>query len=148
MDRIIVDADASPVNNIVLKQAQTNQLDLIFVIDNSHVLNPEYGQVIVVDKGADSADFKILSLVKKGDLVVTQDYELSSLVLSKGGLVININGFEVNDFNIQTLMNQRYLNQKARKAKVKTTNPKKRTQAINDTFEQELVKIINRELKR
>ncbi|MBQ2741200.1 MAG: DUF188 domain-containing protein [Oscillospiraceae bacterium] len=40
-------------------------------------------------KGADSADFELVNFVRRGDIVITQDYRLASMVLSRGRACIN-----------------------------------------------------------
>ncbi|WP_423363746.1 DUF188 domain-containing protein [Mycoplasma sp. P36-A1] len=132
--KIIVDADANPTNDIVMDIAKRYNLELIYVHDSSHLLTVEYGSVIIVDKGADSADFKILSIANKYDIAITQDYELASLLLSKRVYIIHPNGFEINMSNIDTLMQTRYLNKKASQAKIRLPKIKKRTTEDNNNF--------------
>ena len=42
--------------------------------------------------GADVVDFKLISLCEKGDLVVTQDYGVAAMALSKGAYAIHQSG--------------------------------------------------------
>jgi hypothetical protein len=82
--QIIVDADACPVIDIIEETAEKYQLPVTLVCDTSHVLNSDYSRVVVVEKGPDSADFKILNLCREGDIVVTQDYGVAAMILGKG----------------------------------------------------------------
>lgn len=74
--RIYVDADACPVVRIVEEIAIKYEVPVTLLCDTNHVLTSDYSEVIVVGTGADAVDFKLISLLKKGehDIVVTQDY--------------------------------------------------------------------------
>lgn len=142
--KILVDADGSPIKDIVEKKAKAADIELIFIYDTAHVIESDYAKSIIVDKGRDSADFKLLSIAEPDDLIITQDYALASLGLSKNAQVLHPNGLIINNDNINTLLNTRYLNQKSRKMKVKVTNPKKRKQADNDKFAMALDRILDK----
>lgn len=139
--KIVIDADASPIKNITEEIAKKYNLDVILVCDYNHHIESD-NQVIYVDKGNDSADFKIVSIINKEDIVLTQDYALASLCLDKQAYVIHNNGFIINQSNIDTLLQTRYLNQKARKSKTKIPNIKKRTKADDLKFKESLLQII------
>ena len=143
--RIIVDADANPTNDICLEVAKEYNLHIIFVFDSTHHFNFNYGQMIVVDKGSDSVDFKVISLLEKGDILVTQDYELASFALNKHAYCLNQFGLIINSSNIETLCLNRYLNQKARKAGIRSKSFKKRQESDNIEFKKSLLKIIKEE---
>ncbi|MEG0283720.1 MAG: DUF188 domain-containing protein [Erysipelotrichales bacterium] len=143
---IIVDADACPVLDIIERKAIDNKIDLTYVFDTSHQIHSDYANIIIVDMGSDSADFKILSKANNESIIITQDYALASLCLSKKAVIIHPNGFEISNDNIDQLLDSRYLNQKARKAKIKTANPKKRTEDLNIKFEELLESIIEKGL--
>lgn len=133
--KILVDADACPVKNIIVKIAKEYNLSVFMFIDTSHIINDEYSKVITVDKGRDSVDIALINEVNKGDIVVTQDYGLAAMVISKKAYAINQNGLIYTDDNINSLLLQRHLSQKARQAGIKTRNAKKRTKQCDETFE-------------
>lgn len=110
--KIIVDADASPVLNIVIELAKKYQIDLLIVSDYNHMIQSDYGEIKRVDKGQDQADHEIMSQTNSGDLVVTQDYGLASLVLLKKADVLNQNGWFYTQDNIDRLLMQRQISQK------------------------------------
>ncbi|MDD4802324.1 MAG: YaiI/YqxD family protein [Syntrophomonas sp.] len=141
--KILVDADASPVNEIIKKAARKYQLDLIFVSNVNHLIKSDYGKVMVVDGYSQSADVAIINLVKRGDLVITQDYGLASIVLSKGGLALHPSGKQYSEANIDGLLMQRYLNSQIRKAGGRIHGPHKRTKADNFLFSEKLTAILN-----
>ena len=112
------------------------------VCDHSHFFDYSNCDMIVVDQGKDAVDFEILHLLEKNDIVVTQDYGLASLVLSKGGFAIHQNGMIFDDDNMLNFLNQRYDYGKLRKKTHRYGHMKKRTKADDETFEKALTKLI------
>lgn len=133
--KILVDADACPVKDIITKVAKEYTLKVIMFIDTSHVLNDGYSEIITVDKGHDSVDFALINTLKKGDIVVTQDYGVATLSLSKGANAINQNGVLYTQDNIERLLFERFLSQKVRRSGGRTSNNQKRTQLDNERFQ-------------
>lgn len=132
---LLIDADACPVVDIALKIAKENDSDeCILLCDTSHLIERDGARTIVVSKGADSADFALINLVKAGDVVVTQDYGLAAMCLGKKAHVLNQNGLIFNEFNIGSLLEQRHLSKKIRMAGGKTKGPSKRTKEQDVAF--------------
>lgn len=133
--RIIIDADACPktVKNICIDFSDRLKIELIMVIDTAHELSGNY-TVIVVEKGKDSVDHKIVSIVKKEDVIITQDYGLASMILANVKSVIHPDGFEYTKYNIDMLMYQRHMAQKIRNSGGKTKGPKKRDLELDKKF--------------
>lgn len=125
--KILVDADACPVKDIITEIGKTYNIQVLMFIDTSHILCDNYCEIITVDKGKDSVDIHLINKVEKGDIVVTQDYGLASLVLGKKAYAINQNGLIYTNDNIDKLLFERHLGQKSRKAGLKTKNIRKRT---------------------
>lgn len=63
--KILVDADACPVVDLTVREANKRQIPIILITDTSHVLNRTDAEIITVEKGSDSADFKLVNLVEK-----------------------------------------------------------------------------------
>lgn len=112
--KILVDADACPVKDQIMSLGQKYNLPLIFFVNLSHRIQPSYGQVIVVDQGADSVDLKLINHMEAGDIVISGDYGVASLALAKGGYVLKHNGKPVNKENVDMLMFERHLSRKVR----------------------------------
>ncbi|MCX7694227.1 MAG: YaiI/YqxD family protein [Caloramator sp.] len=146
--RILVDADACPVKDIIVKVAKEYKLDVLMFMDTSHIIDDGYSKTIVVGKGRDSVDFALVNEAKQGDIVVTQDYGVAAMVLSKGTFAINQNGLIFTNQNIDSLLMQRYVNYKVRESGGKTSNPKKRTHSNNLNFEKSLRRIIEQNFAR
>jgi len=143
--KIIIDADASPVVPIVEEVAKEYQIDLMIVSDINHFIQSEYGEVITVDAGFDQADHEIIKRVNQGDLVITQDYGLASLVLLKGAYALHQDGWFYTEKNIDGLLLQRQIGQKMRKAKKRYKQMPKRTQSVDDQFKQTLIDFLKKD---
>ena len=79
--------------------------------------------------GADAVDFKLISLCEKGDLVVTQDYGVAAMALSKGAYAIHQSGKWYTNENIDLMLMERHISKKARRASSKNhmKGPRKRS---------------------
>ena len=139
--RIIIDGDACPqkVKEICERAAHEYNVELIIVVDIAHYIVSDF-TIIVVEQGRDSVDYKIVQIFKEEDILVTQDYGLSSLVLVKASAVIHTAGFFINKNNIDSLLESRYIGQRIRKAGGKTKGPSKRTKEQDENFEKCLYK--------
>lgn len=133
--KILVDADACPVKNIIVKVAKELDLVVLMFIDTSHILKDEYAQVITVDKARDSVDISLINKTVKGDIVITQDYGVATMALGRGAFPIHQSGMIFDKDNIDRLLFERYLSQKVRRAGGRTSNFKKRTKEDDENFE-------------
>ncbi len=142
--KILVDADACPVKKIIVKTAKKYGIPVTMLIDTSHVLEDGYSTVITVDKGRDSADFRLVNLIEPGDLVVTQDFGVAAMSLSRGASALNQNGMVYSDNNMGRLLFERALGQKVRRAGGRMGKNRKRTADDDASFERGLVRLIDR----
>ena len=140
--RILIDADGCPVVNETIKVAHKFNLESIIFCDTSHNFDEKNIKVIVVSKGIDAVDFAILNNIEKGDIVITQDYGLASLVLSRNSYAINQSGMVYTNENIDELLYSRYISKKMRNSGARLKGPKKRDKYQNTVFEQNLEKLI------
>ena len=124
--RILIDADGCPVVNETIKVAHKFNLESIIFCDTSHNFDEKNIKVIVVSKGIDAVDFAILNNIEKGDIVITQDYGLASLVLSRNSYAINQSGMVYTNENIGELLYSRYISKKMRNSGARIKGPKKR----------------------
>lgn len=125
--RIIIDADGCPVVRQADAICREKGLEMIIVCDTSHVFNIEGVQIITVDKGADSADFRLVNLIKKDDIVITQDYGLAAMCLARNAVVINQNGMIYDNNNIDSLLLARHTAKKIRNSGGRLKGSTKRT---------------------
>lgn len=143
--RFVVDGDGSPVKKEVIQLAKKYQVDVLIVTSIDHYTTetyPDFVQFIYVDKGADSADYRIVKEIKADDWVITQDYGLASLVLPKGARVFHHSGKEYLLETIDQLLEQRYLGAKLRKAGQRTKGPKAFTAENRREFVTQMEKLL------
>lgn len=140
--RILVDADACPVKNIIVRVAKQNNIPVIMICDTSHEIDDGYSSVITVDKARDSVDIALINRVLPGDVVVTQDYGVAAMSLGKGVKVLNQNGLIYSDKNIDMLLFERHLGQKVRRAGGRTSGARKRLKEDDEKFEHALLSLI------
>ncbi|MBM7689432.1 hypothetical protein BCR24_10400 [Enterococcus ureilyticus] len=143
--KIFIDGDGSPVKETTIEIALSYSIAVVIVTSIDHYSLKEYPEnvsFVYVDKGADAADYKIVQLIRQGDILVTQDYGLASLVLPKGVRVLHQLGYEYTGGNIDGLLEQRYFSAKVRKSGGHTKGPKAFTQADRDKFKKTLVELI------
>lgn len=132
--KIFIDGDGCPVKEQVLQVAKNHKLSVIIVVDINHRVSLEGVEVVTVDQGFDSADMAIVNRLTAGDVVVTNDIGLGSLVLGKGGYVMDGNGREINGWNVDRLLFERHMHKEIRMAKGRHKGPKKRTNKTNGIF--------------
>lgn len=143
--RIFIDADGCPVVNETVSLCREYKKECTIICDTSHEIEKDGAKTVVVEKGADSADFKIVNLIKRGDIVISQDYALAAMCLSRGARVINQNGLEYTDKNIDSLLMSRFIAKKVRNAGGRLKGPSKRTKEQTESFVKKLREILEEE---
>ena len=140
--RIIVDADACPVKKEIVSIAKKHSIEVIMVCDTSHVISDSYARTVTVDMVNDSADFALVNIAKKGDIVVTQDYGVAAMALSKGAKAIGNSGTIFTNFNIDSYLAQRHLAKENRRKGGKFSRGPKNPGIDKNKFSQSLLKLI------
>ena len=133
--QILVDADACPVKQIIVRLAKERNIPVTMLIDTSHELSDGYSTVITVDKQADSVDYALMGLLTREDIVVTQDFGLAAMVIGKGAKAVNQNGLIYTDENMDKLLLERHIGQKVRRSGGRTKGPPKRSIEDDARFE-------------
>lgn len=133
--KILVDADACPVKEIIVKVAKEYDIPVLMFVDTSHVIHDDYSLVITVDKACDSVDFAIANKITKNDIAVTQDYGLASMLLAKQAIVVHQNGFVYDDSNIDRLLFERHISKEQRRHGKRGGHVKPRSNENNEKFE-------------
>lgn len=140
--QILVDADACPVKEQIVKLAKKYAIPVMMLIDTSHILEDGYSTVVTVDKARDSVDIKLINILSSDDIVVTQDYGVAAMALGKGARAINQNGLIFSETNMDRLLFERFLGQKVRRSGGRTTNMKKRGKQEDEDFSRALEQMI------
>ncbi|MHC1749309.1 MAG: YaiI/YqxD family protein [Cellulosilyticaceae bacterium] len=139
--KILIDGDGCPVIDITIGVAKKMGLEVIIFCDTAHMIEKEGATTILIQKGMDAVDFVIANKVQKEDIVVTQDYGLAAMILSKRAAAINQNGFIYTDDNIDQLLFRRHMAKVARKSGDRLKGPKKRKEEDNIKFKESLIKL-------
>jgi hypothetical protein len=140
--RIIVDADACPVKEEIIRIAKNKAIEVHFFADVNHQIKTDYGVVTTVDQGADSVDIALVNKAMRGDVIVTQDYGVATLAIGKDCLVIHPSGKILDTNNIDQLMFERHISRKERSKGKRGPKFKKRTTNDNLYFEEQLRKLV------
>ena len=144
---MFIDADGCPVVDIAVRAAVKHGIGCTIICDTAHSISREGAETIIVDKGADSADFRLVNLIGAGDIAVTQDYGLAAMCLSRNALVIDQDGRLYTDDNITGLLGFRAVSAKRRRSGGRTKGKPKRTAQQNRDFEKALNALIEEEKK-
>ena len=135
--KILVDADACPVKDIIISCAKKYGIPVLMVTDVTHILtyDEDFVSVQTVDKGADSADLVIANHATPADISITADYGLAALLLAKRSVVIHPNGFFYSAETIDRMLFERHVSREMRKQrKFRGGKIKKRTTADDAQF--------------
>lgn len=142
-NKVVIDADGCPVVRITARVAREYNVVCVIVCDNAHLFDIDGTETVVVSQGADSADFYIVNHITSDDVVVTQDYGLAAMCMARNSTVINQDGREYNELNIDTLLETRAEGKKIRRAGGRTKGPHKRSKLQDENFELTLRKILS-----
>jgi hypothetical protein len=135
--QIWVDADACPaaVKDILFRVADRLQLQVTLVANQLiRVPGSRFIRALQVPAGADVADAEIVERVVEGDLVVTGDIPLASLVLEKGGFALNPRGDWYTRDTIAQQLTMRAFMEELRSGGVDTGGPSAFSHADRQNF--------------
>lgn len=123
--KIYLDADGTPYRDLTIERAKRYGVEAVLVTDYSHHIPPEEGVArVLVDGGRDAADFAIVNRIQDGDLAITQDVGLASLILPKGATVISPRGYEFTEESMEGRLARRWLAHRIRIAGGRMRGPK------------------------
>jgi len=146
--RILVDADACPVKDIIERKAKAMQIPVVMFIDTSHMLNSDYSEIIMVSKAPDAVDFALINRSNKGDIIVTQDYGVAAMALGKGAYAIHPSGKIYTNDNIDVMLMERDIAKKQRRAGERVKgHSRKRTAEDDNRFTDALNRVCKKALE-
>lgn len=140
--KILIDGDACPVIALVEEIACDYNIKLFIVVDITHQIESDYGQVVSLDKENQAVDMEIYNRCQEGDIVITQDYGLAALVLGKKAIAINQYGLKYTEENIDHLLMSRHIKAKMRRAGLKHQTHGKRKEEDDLKFKNSLLEIV------
>lgn len=124
--RVLIDGDAFPDIYDIVLLCRRYQKKVIIFVDTSHKIDNDFAQIIVVSEGSNAVDLVLINHIKNDDLVLTQDYGVAAVALSKGAICMNPFGKFYTHENIDYLLEVKNINRKLRKY-TRIKGPKKRT---------------------
>lgn len=145
--KIYVDADACPntIKEILYKAALRCQCELILVANQSlSVRKHPLIKTIQVSKGFDVADQYIAETIVSGDLVITADIPLASIVISKNASALNPRGEMYTKANISNKLATRDLMDELRSSGMISGGPQK----MSSTHLQQFANALDRYLTK
>ncbi len=148
--KIWVDADAAPrpMKEIVFRAALRLEVETVLVA-NQHLQTPTNNRFITsvhVEGGPDVADEYIAEHAEMGDIALTADIPLASLLVGKGIRTIDPRGEEYTQENVGERLSIRDFMDQLRSTDMETGGPKaygaKEKQAFAATFDRVLTQAI------
>ncbi|MGL4407585.1 YaiI/YqxD family protein [Zoogloea sp.] len=148
--KIWVDADACPVaiKEILYRAAKRAEVPLTLVANQMLRVPPSpWIRAVQVPAGFDVADQRIAEAAEAGDVVVTADIPLASLVIAKGAAVIDPRGELLDARNIQERLTLRNFMETLRSGGVETGGPAALSSADKQAFANQLDRLLARREK-
>ena len=103
---------------------------------------------ITVGNSSQEADLKIINITEPGDLIITQDWGLAAMVLSKKASAVSPVGIEYSTEKMDFMLEEREMKAKFRRSGGRTRGPKKRAPEDDMRFKRAIERILSRELQK
>ncbi len=151
--KIIVDADAQPARDAILKAAKKHGIRTVFVMSTSHYSEKNSGadEVIMVDNRKQEADIKIMNVSERGDIAITQDTGLGLFLSGKGVTVISQRGRLLSDADLKVKNSIAAIEKKAmrkKRGKVRVHGPSAFKEEDSKRLEQIIERVIVEGIER
>lgn len=142
--KIIIDADACPKNVLkyTLDIGKKNFIKVVSVASFNHNIDSDLH--IIVGNASQEADLKIINISESGDIIITQDWGLAAVVLSKNAAAISPSGIEYLADKMTFMLEEREMKAKFRREGGRTRGPSKRTDQDDIHYARTLEKVIQR----
>jgi uncharacterized protein len=141
---VFVDADACPIKIEIFSLACKYNIPSVFVSSYNHFSPSQKMQWVYVDTEKEAVDLYILNRAAKGDVVVTQDIGLASMLVSRGVHVISPRGKVYEDGEMDGVLYFRYLQAKQRRQGVYRKGMKRFSDQDRRAFLQNFEKILSK----
>jgi uncharacterized protein YaiI (UPF0178 family) len=135
--KIWVDADACPgvIKEILFRAAERTKIATTLVANQLLRVPPSpYIRALQVPQGFDVADQRIAQEVEPGDLVITADIPLASLVIERGGFALNPRGEFYTPDNIRERLTMRNFMEELRGSGMEIGGPPTFSQSDRQAF--------------
>ncbi|HWR44212.1 DUF188 domain-containing protein [Sporomusa sp.] len=143
--KILIDADACPkaALQICVQIGHKYDIPIWTVASFNHNIVSDHH--VVVGSASQEADIKVINMTEPGDIIVTQDWGLASMVLGKAAYCLSPTGKEYSPENIDFLLEEREIKAKFRRGGGRTKGPSKRTREDDQRFEAGIERLITKE---
>ena len=131
---IYIDADGCPVVEQTIRIARQQGIPCTIICDSAHLFRDDYADTITVSTGADSADFRLVNLLRPGDLVIAQDYGLAAMCLARQAYAMHQDGGQYTPDNMDGLLAARHTARCIRRQGGRLRGAPKRTPAQDQAF--------------
>jgi len=141
--KILIDADACPraALQYCLESGKKHNIPVWTVASFNHNILSDHH--ITVGSASQEADIKVINLTEAGDIIITQDWGLASMVLAKLAYCLNPTGTEYSPEKMDFLLEEREIKAKFRRGGGRTKGPSKRTPVDDSRFAAGLERIIS-----
>jgi uncharacterized protein YaiI (UPF0178 family) len=144
---VLVDADACPnqIKKAILEISKSHEYKVFFIASYSHATD-RYDSIewILVDSEPEAVDLYIVNNTVRGNVVITQDHALASLLVSKGVYAISPRGKQYHEDEMPSMLQSRHHAKKLRKAGQRTKGPAKFTDQDVLQFSTQFDRILSR----
>ncbi|MCC6545209.1 MAG: YaiI/YqxD family protein [Nitrospirae bacterium] len=141
--QIFVDADSCPVRDIIYEEAHKRGINIIMVVSMAHNIYELDGMsVLRVDSSFQAVDMAIVNKASSGDIVVTSDFGLASLVLGNGVFALSPSGLIYTVHAMDSLLERRHASARQRRGGRRVKGPKARRREDDNRFRKNLIMVM------
>lgn len=146
--KLVIDADACPksVLQTCLHLCHTYGVPVWTVASFNHRIVSDHH--IVVGNEPQAADLKIVNILERDDVCVTQDWGLAAVALGKHADVLHPDGWQFRPETIDFKLEERHAKAKFRRSGGRTKGPKKRGGKDDRRFAERLENVLVHNIKR
>lgn len=141
--RVLIDADAFPDIKEIIDLCKKYQKEVILYMDTSHEIESDDAKIKKVLDSSNAADLEIENDAESNDLVLTQDYGVATITISKGSICLNQYGKLYTNDNIDWLLEQKNTSRILRKHH-HLKGPKKRTRKDKEKLLKSIEEILRK----
>jgi uncharacterized protein YaiI (UPF0178 family) len=141
---VFVDADACPIKSEIFSLASQYNVPSVFISSYNHFSPLQQMKWVYVDAEKEAVDLYILNHAASGDVVVTQDIGLASMLVNRGVHVISPRGKVYKEEEMENALHHRYLHAKMRRQGVYPKGMKQFSDRDRRLFRQNFEKILSK----
>lgn len=128
----------------IISIAANFSVQVCMVASHDHQLQTQPDvEIVQVDRSDQSVDLYIANHLKKGDILITQDFGLAALGISRKAIVLSFRGQQYTEQNIDFLLARRHTLAKQRRGGMRTKGPRAMLSSDIKAFQHTLTKVLN-----